>query len=111
MKKNRFLSLGIQVVCCTLLIYWFYTHSFIRPYAIWHPYKELICALLVILLMYLNYYILTPYFIKRRYYKSYIFLSLFAAGIVSFVELQIVKADRLRCIGQNESFEKRAGIL
>lgn len=103
MNRNRFLSLGIQVVCCAALIYWFYTHSYIRPYTIFHPYKEIICALLVISLIYLNYYVLTPYFIKCRYCTKYIFISLLVTGIFSIAELQIVKTDIIRCIGYDKS--------
>jgi hypothetical protein len=105
MNKRKFLFLGIQILFCTLLIYWFYTNSYIRPYAILHPYKEIICALLVILLIYFSYFILSPfYFIRNSYFKSYILLSLLIIGIVSIAELLIVKADIIRCIGFDESY-------
>jgi hypothetical protein len=104
MNKRKILFLGIQILFCALLIYWFYTNSYIRPYTILHPYKEIICALLVILLIYFSYFILSPfYFIRNSYFKSYIFLSLLVTGIVSITELLIVKADIIKCIGLNDS--------
>ena len=110
MNKNKFLHLGIRVgihiLFCLSLIYWFYTNSFIRPYAISHPYKEIICALLVLLLVYLNYLILTPYFVRNFKYKSYALFSLGATGIFALAELLIVKTDIIKCIGgSNGSFD------
>jgi DNA-binding transcriptional ArsR family regulator len=106
MNKRKFLFFGLHILFSTFLIYWFYTSSFIRPYAILHPYKEIICALMVLLTIYLNYFILTPkYLVKKYSFKSYVFLSILLTGACSIIELLLVKTDILRCLGNNDSFD------
>jgi DNA-binding transcriptional ArsR family regulator len=105
MNKNKFLFFGLHVLFSILLIYWFYTNSFIRPYAIFHPYKEIITAFLVLLIIYLNYLFLIPYYIKSSYYKLYIFLSFLVIGGAATAELLMVKTDIIKCFGDNAPFD------
>jgi len=104
MNRKKFFNTGTHILFCLLFVYWFSTNSFIRPYAINSDYKEIVSALWVLLLIYLNYIILTPYFLKRNNYKSYIALSLLLIGVISIAELLLVKSNILRCFANLESF-------
>ncbi|MCL2313559.1 MAG: LytTR family transcriptional regulator DNA-binding domain-containing protein [Firmicutes bacterium] len=114
MNRKKIFITGAHVLFCLLFVGWFYTNSFIRPYAIFYPYKEIISALLVLFIIYLNYLILIPYFIRRSYYKGYIFLSLLLLVVLSIAELQLVKNDILGCIELSSNgllSEKRIYLL
>jgi len=105
MNRKKIFNTGAHILFCLLFVYWFCTNSFIRPYAIHNPYKEVVSALLVLLLLYLNYIHLTPYFLKRSNYKSYTFLSLLLTGVFSMAELLLIKSNILRCVAHIESFD------
>ena len=105
MNRKNIFNTGAHILFCLLFVYWFSTHSFIRPYAIHNPYKEVVSALLVLLVTYLNYIILTPYFFKKSNYKNYITLSILLIGVFSAAELLLVKSNILRCFAYVESFD------
>ena len=65
MNRKKFFNIGTHILFCLLFVYWFYTKSFIRPYAVGQPYKEIICALMILLTIYVNYIVLIPYFTKK----------------------------------------------
>ena len=104
MNRKKIFATGMHILFCIFLVYGFCTNSIIRPYAINHPYKELVSALLVLLAIYLNYIILVPYFIKKIRYKSYIFLSILLIGVFTIVEILMVKSDIIRCVAQIKDF-------
>ena len=103
MNIKKHLKLGIHIVFCLSLLFWFYKNSFIRPYAIFHPYKEIVCAFLILLLIYFTYLFLTPYFIRSSNYKNYILLSLIALGVISMTELFLLKTDIIRCVAHDDT--------
>ena len=111
-RKNIFVT-GIHILFCFFLVYWFYRNSFIRPHAIAHPYKELISVLLLLLIIYLNYLVLTPSILRKSYYKTYIILSISLVVITSSIELQLVKNDILKCFQNvnNLSFDINKYLL
>jgi len=99
MNRKKIFNTGVHVLFSLLFMYWFYTKSFIRPYAAGQSYKEIICALMVLLIIYVNYTILVPYFTKRHYHKSYILLAILLTGLISIVELLLVRRNILICFG------------
>jgi len=99
MNIKKFIKACLHLLFCLLLVYWFYNNSFIRPYAIWHRYKEIICAVLLLSVIYLNYIVLVPKYVCKSSYKIYFLLSFLLLGVISIAELQLVKTDILRCVG------------
>jgi len=105
MNRKKIFNTGVHILFCLLFVYWFATHSFIRPYAINDFYKEIVSALSVLLLIYLNYIYLVPYFLKKSNHKSYIALSLLLIGVCSIAELLLVKSNIIRCVAPIEAFD------
>ena len=97
MNRKKIFNTGAHVLFCLFFVYWFSTNSFIRPYAVGQPYKEIICALMILLVIYVNYIKLVPYFTKRNYYKSYLLLAILLTGVISIAELLIVKRNIIIC--------------
>ena len=104
MNRKKIFNIGAHILVCLFFTYWFSTNSFIRPFAINNSYKEIVSALLLLLVIYLNYILLTPYFFKKSNYKSYIFFSLLSISVISIIELLLLKSDILGCLAQMLSF-------
>jgi hypothetical protein len=63
-----------------------------------NPYKEIVSAFLLLFIIYLNYIVLTPFYLGKSYYKTFFFLSILLILISSIIELQMVESDISKCI-------------
>lgn len=98
MKIKQFAALILHLLFCAILIYWFYNRAIIRPYTVDYPYKEIICAVIVLVITYLNYLFLVPKLIFKNYYLSYLLVSLIVIGISGIAEIALVASDIRKCL-------------
>jgi len=98
MTKNSLIYLLIHILFCLLFTYWFYNNSMIRPVCINSLYKEIISAGIVLMLVYVNYFILVPKVLMKNLYIMYIFLSLLLIFTCGIIELYMVESDIAQCV-------------
>ena len=99
MTRRKILIFSSHILFCIVLIKWFYDNSYIRPYTVAHPYKEIIVALMLLFVIYVNFFVLIPQSFNKTKFTNYFFISLLLLLGVSIIEFFLVKNDILRCIG------------
>jgi hypothetical protein len=99
MTRRKVLIFSSHILFCILLIKWFHGNSYIRPYTVFHPYKEIIVALLLLFVIYVNFFVLIPHFFNKIKLLNYFLVSLLVLLGVSIIEFFLVKSDVLRCLG------------
>lgn len=93
-RKKKTIPLSAKVLLmisfsvASLAFFRFY--SLLRPAACGALYKELISGMIVLLICFLNYYILYPCFFERRRYLLYVLFSIITVVISALVELMLV---------------------
>ena len=98
MKKNTIILLTMHLLFCMMLIYWFYNNSMLRPGAVTHMYKEVVSAMILLLIIYTNYLILLPKIFYSNYHLRYWFVSLLLVGLSGLAELWLVESDISLCV-------------
>ena len=99
MTRKKILLFSAHILFCILLIKWFSENTYIRPYTVAHPYKEIIVAVLLLLVVYINYLVLIPRIFNKNKLPYYFFFSLLLLSGASVIEFYLVKSDILKCIG------------
>jgi hypothetical protein len=98
MKKFITVQLIVHILFCTTLLYGFCYFSVIRPGTYAHPYKEFISAIILLLIIYVNYLVFVPKIIYRNLYTLYIIVSLCLVILSGLIEMLIVKNDISSCV-------------
>jgi hypothetical protein len=106
MSRKKVLFFCSHILFCILLIKWFSDNTYIRPYTVYHPYKEIIVAVLLLLVIYVNYFVLIPKFFNKIKLQNYFFISLLILLGVSLIEFFLVKSDVLKCLGDMSNHVK-----
>jgi len=101
MRKNNLFYLSFHVLFCLLLTYWFYSNSILRPACMDTLYKEVISAIIVLLLIYGNYFIAVPKLLRKNLYIKYILLSVLLIITSGVMELFIVESNIAQCVGDS----------
>ena len=70
----------------------------IRPGAINHPYKEVVSAVILLLILYTNYFIFLPRIFYRNHHLRYILVSLLLVCLSGLAELWLVESDISLCV-------------
>ena len=70
----------------------------LRPGAVTHLYKEVVSAMILLLIVYTNYLILLPKIFYRNYHLRYWFVSLLLVGLSGLAELSLVESDISLCV-------------
>ena len=99
MTRKKILNFCFHILFSILLIHWFYNNTYIRPYTVAHPYKEIIVALLLLFVIYVNFFVLIPRSFNKANFRNYFFISLLLLLGVSIIEFVLVKNDIIKCIG------------
>ena len=100
MKKNNIIYWVGHIIFCILLINWFLKNSYIRPYAINHPYREIVSAIILLLILYVNYLIFLPKIFYRNHHGLYLLVSLLVVCLSGAAELLLVESDIFLCVGK-----------
>ncbi|MCL2246724.1 MAG: LytTR family transcriptional regulator DNA-binding domain-containing protein, partial [Lentimicrobiaceae bacterium] len=98
MNKNKLTYFIGHIIFCLLLFYWFYYNSVLRPACMTALYKEIISAALVLLLIYVNYFIVVPKLLMKNLYIKYIILSIVLLFLCGIIELYMVESNIAICI-------------
>jgi len=99
MTRKKILIFSFHILFSILLIKWFYGNSYIRPYTVAHPYKEIIVALMLLFVIYVNFFVLIPRFFNKIKFVNYALISLLLLLGVSSIEFFLVKNDIIKCLG------------
>ena len=90
-----------KIICHTIFIlglFWFFRlFSFMRPASYGALYKEFLAALLLLLMLYVNYFVLIPQFYLKRNYNVFIILSLTSVLLATAMEMILVTPNIINC--------------
>lgn len=78
------------VLFTALILYFFSYYSVLRPAAYGALYKELISASFVVIICFLNYFVLFPYLYRKRKFHLYAVLSVSSALLAAFAEEMLI---------------------
>lgn len=84
-----FILLGIPL--------FFWNNSFLRPLADGAVYKELLSALIVLLMLYINYFIIIPRFFLKKKYGLFFLYSLLSIVLATVMEIILVAPNIRTC--------------
>ena len=95
-KKTIPLITG-QVVFFSLFFWYFLHYNFLRPYT--DMWVECLLAVLLIVTMITNYWIVYPYIIKKHSYFAYLFVSFFESLAINIIEYLVTYQASLAIYG------------
>lgn len=115
MKKNlirNIIKSALFVLFTVLTVYFFTYYSVLRPAAYGALYKEYISASLVIIICFLNYFVLFPYLYRKRKFHLYAVLSVSSALLAAFAEEMLIFPQVSEIIHQiNDMTTKEYSII
>ncbi len=98
MKKNKL----IKIICHSIFILFFfvsfYFFSFLRPAAFGALYKEYLAAIIVLIMLYINYLLLIPKFYLKQNYNVFLILSLSSIFIATAWEMLLITPNSITCL-------------
>ncbi len=90
MAHNRkWINIILHTIFWMTTTYWFTENSIIRPFT--SPIREMFCAFLIAITIYLNYLVLIPQFYLKRKNILYFSLSLLSVMLCTMIEFLVVK--------------------
>lgn len=95
---NTIVAVLLNVLFCTLLLWFFTQNAFLRPYA-GSPFKEALAGLLVIGTLYANYFLLYPTLYQKHSHIIYWLALVFTALITGLMDLAIAYQNIASCNG------------
>ena len=93
---NTIVAVLLNVLFCTLLLWFFTQNAFLRPYA-GSPFKEALAGLLVIGALYANYFLLYPTLYQKHSHIIYWLALVFTALITGLMDLAIAYKNIASC--------------
>ena len=90
MNKKLFFRIFVHLLFCTLTILFFRLNSFLRPLVTCAIYKEYIAGGIVLIVFYLNYFLLYPKLYEERRFVSYVIVSMLVLAVASLLEERLV---------------------
>jgi len=102
-QQNRFYRYLFHIIFWMIVCIIFSQYSYLRPNCYTSTYKEVLCALIIAVGVYLNKFILFPkIYLKGRYLRFW-FINTFLVLLLGFTELQILEADIFQVYGHQIS--------
>lgn len=89
---NLSVWIGLHLLFWAFTVYFFVSFAILRPRVITNAFGEILCVGLIAAAVYLNYFILYPYFFKKSQFKYWI-LTFVSIIIISGIEIYIFRRD------------------
>lgn len=98
MKKQKTLKIICHIIFTLGLFWCFRFYSFLRPASYGAIYKEYLSALVLLLLLYVNYLVFIPKFYLKRNYNVFMILSPTSVLIATVIEMFLVTPNITSCL-------------